>query len=86
MAYTDQKMSGGKVVAIVIVVLIHAATGYAFVTGLAYQYVKKATEKLDTFNVEEPPPHPRRTNRRPRRRSSPTCLRRRPRWSRRRRS
>ncbi|MEK9212508.1 energy transducer TonB [Sphingomonas sp. 2378] len=56
MAYTDQKMSGGKVVAIVIVVLIHAALGYAFVTGLAYQYVKKATEKLDTFNVEEPPP------------------------------
>ncbi len=46
MAYTDQKMSGGKVVAIVIVVLIHAALGYAFVTGLAYQYVKKATEKL----------------------------------------
>ncbi|MDQ1229729.1 energy transducer TonB [Sphingomonas sp. SORGH_AS_0879] len=58
MAYTDQKMSGGKVVAIVIVVLIHAALGYAFVTGLAYQYVKKATEKLDTFNVEEPPPPP----------------------------
>ncbi|WP_267434531.1 energy transducer TonB [Sphingomonas sp. GM_Shp_1] len=55
MAYTDQKMSGGKVVAIVIVVLIHAALGYAFVTGLAYQYVKKATEKLDTFNVEAPP-------------------------------
>ncbi|OMJ31041.1 energy transducer TonB [Sphingomonas sp. Sph1(2015)] len=56
MAYTDQKMSGGKVVAIVIVVLIHAALGYAFVTGLAYQYVKKATEKLNTFDVQEPPP------------------------------
>ncbi|MGO1303456.1 MAG: energy transducer TonB, partial [Sphingomonas parapaucimobilis] len=58
MAYTDQKMSGGKVVAIVIVVLIHAALGYAFVTGLAYQYVKKATEKLNTFDVQEPPPPP----------------------------
>ncbi|MDE0879422.1 MAG: TonB family protein [Sphingomonas bacterium] len=58
MAYADQKMSGGKIVAIVIVALIHAALGYAFVTGLAYQYVKKAQEKLNTFDVEEPPPPP----------------------------
>jgi periplasmic protein TonB len=58
MAYTDQKMSGGKIVAIIIVAVIHAALGYAFVTGLAYQYVKKATEKLNTFDVEEPPPPP----------------------------
>ena len=58
MAYADQKMSGGKVVAIVIVALIHAVIGYAFVTGLAYKYVKKATEKMDVFDVEEPPPPP----------------------------
>jgi protein TonB len=58
MAYTDQKMSGGKIVAIVIVALIHAALGYAFVTGLAYQYVKKAQEKMTTFDVEPPPPPP----------------------------
>ena len=58
MAYADQKMSQGKIVAIVIVALIHAALGYAFVTGLAYQYVKKAQEKLNTFDVEEPPPPP----------------------------
>lgn len=58
MAYADQKMSSGKVVAIIIVALIHAALGYAFVTGLAYQYVKKAQEKLNTFDVEEPPPPP----------------------------
>jgi len=58
MAYADQKLSGGKIVAIVIVALIHAALGYAFVTGLAYQYVKKAAEKLNTFDVEEPPPPP----------------------------
>ena len=45
MAYTDQKMSGGKVVAIVIVVLIHAALGYASVTGLAYQYASTSTDK-----------------------------------------
>ncbi|MGY4398892.1 protein TonB [Sphingomonas sp. UYAg733] len=58
MAYVDQRMSGSKVVAIVIVALIHAVIGYAFVTGLAYQYVKKAAEKLNTFDVEEPPPPP----------------------------
>jgi periplasmic protein TonB len=58
MAYSDQKMSGSKVVAIVIVALIHAALGYAFVTGLAFQYVKKVSEKLNTFDVEEPPPPP----------------------------
>ena len=58
MAYADQKMSSGKIVAIVIVALIHAALGYAFVTGLAFQYVKKAQEKLNTFDVEEPPPPP----------------------------
>lgn len=58
MAYSDQKMSGSKIVAIVIVALIHAALGYAFVTGLAFQYVKKVSEKLNTFDVEEPPPPP----------------------------
>ena len=58
MAYADQKMSGSKVVAIVIVALIHAVIGYAFVTGLAYKYVKKATEKMDVFDVETPPPPP----------------------------
>ena len=58
MAYTDQKMSGGKVTAIVIVVLIHVALGYAFITGLAYQYIKKTTEKLNTFDVAPPPPPP----------------------------
>ena len=58
MAYTDQKMSGSKVVAIVVVVLLHAALGYAFVTGLAYKYVKETAEKLNTFDVEEPPPPP----------------------------
>lgn len=58
MAYADQKMSGSRITAIVIVALIHAVIGYAFVTGLAYQYVKKVSEKLNTFDVEEPPPPP----------------------------
>ena len=51
-------MSSNRIVALVVVALIHAVIGYAFVTGLAYQYVKKAQEKLTTFEVEEPPPPP----------------------------
>lgn len=58
MAYVDQKMSGGKITALVIVALLHALLGYALVTGLALSVVKKATEKLNTFDVEEPPPPP----------------------------
>lgn len=43
--------------AIVIVALLHALLGYAFVTGLAYNVIKKAAEDLKTFDVaEEPPP------------------------------
>ena len=58
MAYADRNMSSNRVVALIIVALIHAALGYAFVTGLAYQYIKKAQENLKTFEVEEPPPPP----------------------------
>ncbi len=58
MAYADQKMGPSKIIAIVIVALIHAVLGYAFVTGLAYKYVKEVSEKLNTFDVEEPPPPP----------------------------
>jgi protein TonB len=58
MAYADRKMGSSRIVALVIVALIHAALGYAFVTGLAYQYIKKAQENLTTFEVEEPPPPP----------------------------
>jgi len=58
MAYSDQKMSGSKITALVIVALVHLALGYAFVTGLATNFVKKQVEKLNTFDVEEPPPPP----------------------------
>lgn len=58
MAYADRNDSGNRVVAIVIVAIIHVALGYAFVTGLAYQYVKKVSEKLNTFDVAPPPPPP----------------------------
>jgi len=40
------------------VAVIVAGMGYAFVTGLAYQYIKKQAEKLNTFDVQEPPPPP----------------------------
>jgi periplasmic protein TonB len=56
MAYADNKMSTGRITAIVIVAILHAILGYAFVTGLAYNVVKKVAADLKTFNVDEPPP------------------------------
>jgi len=56
MAYADQQMSGSRVVAIVIVALIHVALGYALVTGLAYSAAKKLVERVTTVDIEEPPP------------------------------
>ncbi len=58
MAYADQKAGSGRIIAIVIVAAIHAVLGYAFVTGLAFQYIKQATEKMDVFDVQEEPPPP----------------------------
>ena len=56
MAYADQKMSSSRVIAIIIVALLHAVLGYAFVTGLAFNVVKKVAADMDVFDVEEPPP------------------------------
>lgn len=56
MAYADQQMSGNRIVAIVIVALIHVALGYALITGLAYEAVSKAIERVTTVDIEEPPP------------------------------
>ncbi|MEI9850855.1 MAG: energy transducer TonB [Sphingomonas sp.] len=58
MAYADRNTSGSRIVAIVLVAVIIAGVGYAFVTGLAYQYIKKKVEELNTFDVNEPPPPP----------------------------
>lgn len=58
MSYADRKMSSSRISAIVIVVLVHAVLGYAFVTGLAYNVVKKVAQDLKTFDVEEEPPPP----------------------------
>jgi protein TonB len=51
-------MSGNRVIAIILVALIHIAVGYAMVTGLAYSAIKKAIEHVTTVNVNEPPPPP----------------------------
>ena len=56
MAYADQQMSGNRVIAIIIVALIHVALGYALITGLAYSAVKKAIERVTTVDIEEPEP------------------------------
>jgi protein TonB len=58
MAYADNRMSRSRLTAIVIVAILHALLGYAFVTGLAYNVVKKVAADLKTFNVEEEPPPP----------------------------
>ena len=54
MSYANRKqMSGNRTRSIIMVVLIQFALGYALVTGLAYNVVKKAAEDLKTFDVEE---------------------------------
>ncbi len=58
MAYADQTMSGNKIVAIIIVGLIHLAVGYALVTGLAYSATKKLIERVTTVDIDEPEPEP----------------------------
>ena len=58
MAYADQQMSGNRVVAIIIVAIIHIALGYLLVTGLAIDAVKNVVERVTTIDVEEPPPPP----------------------------
>lgn len=58
MAYADQQMSTRKVVSIGLVVALHAALGYAFITGLAYNVIKKAAQDLKVVDIQEAPPPP----------------------------
>jgi periplasmic protein TonB len=59
MSYARKKeLSGNRTLAIVLVVALQFALGYAIVTGLAYNVIKKAAEDLKTFDVEEQPPPP----------------------------
>ena len=52
-------------IAIILVVLLHAGIGFALVSGLAYEAIKKVKEKMEVIDVqeekppeEEPPPPP----------------------------
>jgi periplasmic protein TonB len=59
MAYADQPtMTPRKAIAIGLVILLHALLGYAFITGLAFQVIKKAAEDLKVVDVKDQPPPP----------------------------
>jgi hypothetical protein len=49
-------MTPRKAVSIALVLLLHAVIGYAFVTGLAYQVIKKAAQDLKVVDVQEAAP------------------------------
>lgn len=55
MAYADQQMSSNRIIALIIVGLIHLALGYALITGLAYEAVTNVIERVTTVDIEEPP-------------------------------
>jgi periplasmic protein TonB len=57
MAYADQQgLSSNRIIAIIVVLLLHAFLGYALVTGLAFEAIKKAKERLNVVDVEEEKP------------------------------
>ena len=59
MSYAQRKeLSGNRTLSIILVVVLQFALGYAIITGLAYNVIKKAAEDLKTFDVEEQPPPP----------------------------
>ncbi len=58
MSYVDQPISRGRVWAIAIVAILHALLAYAFVSGLAYRFVKGLNPDMKTFDVKEEPPPP----------------------------
>lgn len=58
MAYADQQMSSNRIIALIIVALIHVVIGYTLITGLAFEAAKKVVERVTTVDVEEPPPPP----------------------------
>jgi periplasmic protein TonB len=66
MAYADQQpMSTNRMIAIILVVALHAGLGFALVSGLAYDAIKKVKEKMEVIDIkeekppeDEPPPPP----------------------------
>ncbi len=70
MSYADQSMSSNRVIAFVIVALIHIALGYALVTGLAYEGYKKVMQRVTAVDIKEevkkePPPPPKKLDIKP---------------------
>ncbi len=71
MAYADQQMSGNKITALIVVALLHVVVGYALVTGLAYEAIKKIKEVTTAVKIDPdkppppPPPPPPKTDRPP---------------------
>lgn len=53
MAYADQQMSSNRIVAIIIVALLHIFLGWALVSGLAMSATEKLVEQLTTVDIEE---------------------------------
>ena len=65
MAYADQKMSSNRLIALIVVAILHVILAYGLITGLAYEGVKKAIKRVTTVDIEEevkkeeePPPPP----------------------------
>lgn len=58
MAYADRKSSNSRVVAIIIVAIVHALLGWAFIVGLIPNIAKKVAQDLKTFEVEDEAPPP----------------------------
>jgi periplasmic protein TonB len=57
-SHTDSRKRQDRIIAIVAVVALHAALGYALVTGLAYEVAQKVSDNLKVFDVQEEPPPP----------------------------
>lgn len=59
MAYADQPtMTPRKAVALGMVVLLHVFLGYALITGLAIDVVKKVAKDLKVVDIKDQPPPP----------------------------
>ena len=51
MSYAQRKeLSGNRTLAIILVAILQLGLGYAIVTGLAYNVIKKAAQVLKTFD------------------------------------
>jgi protein TonB len=59
MAYAQRKeLSGNRTMAWIFTAIVVGGLMYAIITGLAYNVIKKASENLKTFDVEQQPPPP----------------------------